>query len=55
MATIFKTFLKKEETMCHMACLLKNLWNFTLDTAVHVYNRTPMHHINWKTFIQQEA
>ena len=36
------TLLEKEETMCHAACLLKNLWNFTLDTVVHVYNRTLM-------------
>jgi len=46
------TLLKKEETMCHAACLPKNLWNFALDTAVHVYNRTPMCHINWKTPVE---
>ena len=36
------TLLEKEEIMHHAACLPKNLWNFALDTAVHVYNRTPM-------------
>ena len=36
------TLLEKEETMHHAACLPKNLWNFALDTAVHVYNRTSM-------------
>jgi len=46
------TLLEKEETMRHAACLPKNLWNFALDTAVHVYNRTPMHHINWKTPVE---
>jgi len=47
-----QTLLKKEETMCHAACLPKNLWNFALDTAVHVYNRTPMCRINWETPVE---
>jgi len=47
-----RTLLEKEETMRHAACLPKNLWNFTLDTAVHVYNRTPMRRINWKTPVE---
>ena len=46
------TLLEKEETMCHTACLPKHLWNFALDTAVHVYNRTPMRHLTWKTPIE---
>ena len=47
-----RTLLEKEETMHHAACLPKNLWNFALDTAVHVYNRTPMRHLQWKTPIE---
>ena len=47
-----RTLLEKEKTMCHAACLLKNLWNFALDTAVHVYNRTPMRRLQWKTPIE---
>ena len=38
--------------MCHAACLPKNLWNFALDTAVHVYNRTQMQCLQWKTPIE---
>ena len=44
-----RTLLEKEETMRHASCLPKNLWNFALDTAVHVYNRTPMRCLDWKT------
>jgi len=47
-----RTLLEKEETMHHAACLPKNLWNFALDTAVHVYNRTPMCRIGWKTPVE---
>ena len=47
-----RTLLEKEETMHHTACLPKNLWNFTLDTAVHVYNRTPMRRLDWKTPVE---
>ena len=47
-----RTLLEKEETMRHAACLPKNLWNFALDTAVHVYNRTPMRRLQWKTPIE---
>ena len=47
-----RTLLEKEETMHHAACLPKNLWNFALDTAVHVYNRTPMRRLQWKTPIE---
>ena len=47
-----RTLLEKEETMRHTSCLPKNLWNFALDTAVHVYNRTPMQCLDWKTPVE---
>ena len=47
-----RTLLEKEETMHHTSCLPKNLWNFALDTAVHVYNRTPMQCLDWKTPVE---
>src|SRR6267154_3974877 len=31
------------------ACLPESYWEFAFETAVHVYNRTPMKRISWKT------
>ena len=47
-----QTTLEREETLHHASCPPKNLWNFALQTAVHTYNRTPMHCIDWKTPIE---
>ena len=31
------------------SCLPESWWEFALKTAVHVYNRTPMSRLNWRT------
>ena len=33
-----QTMVEKAEAMQHTACLPSNLWQFMLETAVHVYN-----------------
>jgi transposase InsO family protein len=44
-----RTLMEKAEAMCHAACLLDSWWEFSLEHAVHVYNRTPMRRLQWKT------
>ena len=38
--------------MCQHACLSKAFWQDTVETALHIYNRQPMHHHEWKTPIE---
>ena len=38
--------------MRHHACLPKAFWQDTVETSVHLYNRQPMHHHDWKTPIE---
>ncbi|KIK15225.1 hypothetical protein PISMIDRAFT_115470, partial [Pisolithus microcarpus 441] len=42
------TILEKAGSIHHHACVLKHYWNFPFDTALDVYNRTPLHCCNWK-------
>jgi len=35
--------------MRFQACLPPSWWEFSLDHAVHVYNRTPMRRLEWRT------
>ena len=35
--------------MLHSASLSLGLWEYTVDTAVHTYNRTPTHTVGWRT------
>ena len=44
-----RTLLEKQNTMRLGSCLPKNLWNFAMEAAVHVYNRTPIRRTSWKT------
>ena len=46
---LIRTLTEKAETMCFQACLPPSWWEFSLDHAVHVYNRTPMRRLEWCT------
>ena len=41
--------MEKAESMRHLACAPPSWWEFTTKHATHIYNRTPMHRIGWKT------
>ncbi|KIK15110.1 hypothetical protein PISMIDRAFT_16746 [Pisolithus microcarpus 441] len=43
------TILEKAGSIRHHACVPKRFWNFAFDSALHVYNRTPLRRCNWKT------
>ena len=47
-----QTILEKAETMCQHACLSKAFWQDAIETALHIYNRQPMCHHEWKTPIE---
>ncbi len=44
-----RTMRDKSESMRHDACLPDSYWEFAVEHAVHVYNRTPMRRQNWST------
>ena len=44
--------LEKAEAMCQHACLPKAFWQDAVETALHIYNRQPMHHHKWKSSIE---
>ena len=44
--------VEKAEAMCHAACLPPNLWQFALETSVHIYNCQLFHHAQWRTPIE---
>jgi len=46
---IIRTLTEKAETMRHQACLPQSWWQFSVEHAVHVYNRTPQRRLNWQT------
>ena len=39
--------------MRHEACLPDNWWEFTVEHAVHLYNRTPVERLQWLTPFQE--
>ena len=43
-----RTILEKTEAMRHHACLPKAFWQDAVETSVHLYNRQPMCHHDWK-------
>jgi len=49
---IIRTLTEKAESIRLQACLPQSWWEFTLDHATHVYNRTPICRLNWQTPIQ---
>jgi len=46
---IIRTLMEKAETMRHNACLPQNWWEFAVEHATHVYNRTPLRRHQWQT------
>jgi len=44
-----RTIMDKAESMRHHAGLPGSWWEFSVDHAVHIYNRTPMKRLEWKT------
>jgi len=44
-----RTLLKKAQSMWLEACLPDSWWEFAFATATHVYNRTPIKRLKWKT------
>jgi len=46
---LIRTLTEKAKTMRFQACLPPSWWEFSLDHAVHVYNRTPMRRLEWRT------
>ena len=44
-----RTLSDKAESLRLQACLPPSWWEFALDHATHVYNRTPMKRLEWRT------
>ena len=44
-----RTILEKSEVMHQHACLPPSFWQDAVETALHIYNRQPMHCLNWST------
>ena len=46
---IIRTITEKAESMHLQACIPQSWWEFSIEHATHVYNCTPMRHLNWQT------
>ena len=46
---IIRTLMDKGEAMRFDACIPQSWWEFSFEHAAHVYNRTPMKRLNWRT------
>ena len=44
-----RTLIEKAQALHFEACLPQSYWEFSVEFAVHVYNRTPAKHIAWRT------
>jgi transposase InsO family protein len=44
-----RTLMDKAESMRHLAGLPGSWWEFAVDHGVHIYNRTPMRRLEWRT------
>ena len=44
-----RTLLEKSQAIRLHACVPESFWDYATITTVHVYNRTPMRRIEWKT------
>ena len=44
-----RTLMDKAEAMRHEACLPQSWWEFAVQHATHVYNRTPLRRLEWRT------
>jgi hypothetical protein len=40
---------EKAQAICSSACIPDSWWDFAINTATHVYNRTPMSHLHWSS------
>jgi transposase InsO family protein len=48
-----RTLLEKAEAIHQHACLPRSFWQDAVETTLHIYNRQPMRHHEWKTPIEQ--
>ena len=46
---LMRTLSDKAEAMRFDACLPQSWWEFAIEHAVHVYNRTPLRRLKWRT------
>jgi len=44
-----RTIMDKAEAMCHESCAPDLWWEYSVTYAVHIYNQTPSHYLNWQT------
>ena len=44
-----RTLMDKAQAMRLDACFPPSWWEFAVNTAVHLYNRTPVHRLKWRT------
>jgi hypothetical protein len=45
------TIMDKSQAIWLESCALQSWWEFAVDCAIHVYNRIPIQHHNWKTLM----
>ena len=50
---LIRTLMDKAESIRLQACLPQSWWEFALDHATHVYNRTPIRQLGWSTPYQR--
>src|SRR5580704_6226121 len=43
------TIMDKGEALHHQACIPNSWWEFSVEYALHIYNRTPLRWHSWKT------
>ena len=48
-----RTILEKSKVMRQHACLPPSFWQDAVEAALHIYNRQPMHCLNWSTPISK--
>ena len=46
---LMRTLMDKAEAMQHQACIPQSWWEFAFAHATHVYNRTPVARLQWRT------
>ena len=44
-----RTLIEKAQALRFETCLPQSYWEFSVEFAVHVYNRTPVKRIAWRT------
>ena len=47
-----RTIMDKSQAICLESCAPQSWWEFAVDCAIHVYNRTPIQRHNWKTPVE---